>query len=453
VRQLKRAARGGGGGLLDELRGRHAPGGDELHDPARHDPFLVLPGAFLQFRFQFQFELQLHQPEPLLALSRRVRQPFLLELTMDRRPLTPRPDWQKKVESLGFLYHTAEALYWNEAACYEFSSREVDELEAATNELHRLCLLAVQRVIDENLFARLAIPERFAPLIKNSWERENLSIYGRFDLCYDGQGPPVLYEYNADTPTSLLEASVIQWHWLEEKFPDRDQFNSIHEKLIARWKESGLEGVVHFACVREHEEDFANTVYMEDTAVQAGLKTKRLFVDEIGWTGEEFVDLQNERVSTLFKLYPWEWLIREQFGPHLLGEPWQVIEPAWKMILSNKGLLPLLWEMFPGHVNLLPAHTAPEPLGDTYVKKPLLGREGASLTVCIKGREITTPGDYGAEGHIYQAFRPPPNFGGRYPVVGSWIAQDVAAGIGIREGETPVTQNTSCFVPHYFWPA
>jgi glutathionylspermidine synthase len=371
---------------------------------------------------------------------------------MERFAIEPRPAWKEKVEKLGFLFHTADALYWDESICYQFGAAEIDCIESATHELQRLCLEAVQHVMDAGLFQRFDIPQPFIPLIKNSWEREDLSLYGRFDLCYDGTHPPKLFEYNADTPTSLLEASVIQWHWLEEIFPEHDQFNSIHEKLIARWKEAGLDGTVHFACARDHAEDFATTVYMEDTAVQAGLRTKRLFMDEIGWGGSAFVDLENEPIQTLFKLYPWEWLIRERFGAHLPAEPWQLIEPAWKMLLSNKAILPLLWEMFPGHPNLLPAFTTPEPLRDNYVKKPLLGREGANITLRAGGQEVSTGGDYDDGGYIYQAFLPPKSFNGFFPVIGSWIARDGAAGIGIRESDTPVTQNTSRFVPHFFQP-
>jgi len=370
---------------------------------------------------------------------------------MERFAITPRPDWKQKVEKLGFIFHTADSLYWDESVCYRFSSAEIDVIESATNELQKICLEAVQRVIDGNLYSRFGIPEAFIPLIGNSWEREDLSLYGRFDLFFDGKQPPKMYEYNADTPTSLLEASVIQWYWLEDTFPDKDQFNSIHEKLIARWKEAGLgSGPVHFACTRGHDEDFATTVYMEDTARQAGLSTKRLFMDEIGWNGRKFVDLENRTIETLFKLYPWEWLIDERFSQHLTSEPWRVTEPAWKMLLSNKAILPILWEMFPGHPNLLPAFTTPEPLGGNYVKKPVLGREGANITLHSNGREVSTDGDYGNGNFIYQAFLPPPVFNGFFPVIGSWIAQDDSAGIGIRESNAPVTQNTSRFVPHFF---
>lgn len=369
---------------------------------------------------------------------------------MQRLAITPRQDWQKKVEQLGLGFHSLGGRYWDETACYQFTAAEIDVIEAATNELQRICLAAVERVLGENLFARLHIQDRFVPLIRNSWEQEHLSLYGRFDLCFDGVNPPKMYEYNADTPTSLLEAAVVQWHWLEEVYPNADQFNSIHEQLIARWQEAGIEGVVHFACVRDHEEDFANTLYMEDSAMQAGLKTKRLFMDEIGWNGARFVDMDEERIATLFKLYPWEWLIHEAFSPHLLGEPWRLVEPAWKMVLSNKAILPLLWEMFPNHPNLLPSYDSREPLGGAWVKKPIFGREGANITLCANGQEVTTDGEYGEEGYIYQALQLPPNFDGNFPVLGSWIVRDEAAGIGIRESDLPVTRNTSRFVPHFF---
>jgi glutathionylspermidine synthase len=371
---------------------------------------------------------------------------------MERIAVEPRPDWRKKVEELGFVFHSVGTAYWEENACYRFTAQQIDTLETATNTLHDLCLKAAHRIISENLFDRLKIPPAFWPLIKTSWERDDMSIYGRFDLWYDGVNPPKLYEYNADTPTTLLEASVIQWHWLQDKFRDMDQFNSIHERLIARWKETEAESAVHFACVRDSQEDFANTIYMEDTAMQAGLKTKHLFIDEVGWdkARELFVDLEDEPIEILFKLYPWEWMIDEEFGVYLKEEPCWIMEPEWKMVLSNKGILPILWEMFPDHPNLLPAFFSPEPLGICYVEKPIFGREGANITLRYGDQEVSTPGEYGEEGFIYQALKVLPTFDGHYPVIGSWIIGDEAAGIGIREAETPITQNTSRFVPHFF---
>jgi glutathionylspermidine synthase len=189
---------------------------------------------------------------------------------------------------------------------------------------------------------------------------------------------------------------------------------------------------------------------MQDVATQAGLATRFLAMTDIGWDGRQFVDLQGTPIRMLYKLYPWEWMLDEAFAPHLISEPWQVAEPAWKMILSSKAILPILWEMYPGHRNLLPAYFTPEPLGDSYVRKPLRGREGANVTLRMNGKEVETDGEYGGAGYVYQQVCLPPNMDGRYPVIGSWIVRDEAAGIGIRESEYPVTRNTSRFVPHYF---
>ena len=373
------------------------------------------------------------------------------ESEMERLTSEPREDWQGKLEAVGFNYHTLpDEPYWDESVCYRFTAAEIDRLERVTNELHRICLEAAGAVIERKLYPQFGIPEQFIPLVENSWEREDLSLFGRFDLWYDGSGDPKMYEYNADTPTSLLEASVAQWYWLQDMHPQADQFNSIHEKLIDRWKESGWSGLVHFACTGGHAEDEANTRYMQDVATQAGMKTKLLPMDQIGWDGSRFVDMENERISRLFKLYPWEWMMDEAFGRHLPQEPWLVAEPAWKMVMSSKAILPLLWEMFPGHPNLLPAFYSPEPLGDTYARKPLRGREGANVLLRVAGEQVETGGEYGSEGFIYQQLCLPPRFSGQFPVVGSWIIRDEAAGIGIRESSQPVTRNTARFVPHYF---
>ena len=163
---------------------------------------------------------------------------------MHRLQIEPRVGWQGKVEEQGLVYHTPEVPYWDESVCYRFNAAQIDQVEAATNELHRLCLRAVDRVVREDLFARLAIPERWVPLIRRSWERKEQSIFGRFDLWWDGCNPPKLLEYNADTPTSLLEAAVVQWFWLEEMFPEEDLFNSLHERVIARWQGAEVRGTV-----------------------------------------------------------------------------------------------------------------------------------------------------------------------------------------------------------------
>jgi glutathionylspermidine synthase len=374
---------------------------------------------------------------------------------MRRIACDPRPDWQQRVEEKGLVWHSGDQVYWNESAFYEFTAREVDLLEAATNELEKMTLTAAQHIIDNRLYARMGIPANAIPLIERSWEAEPPSLYGRFDLAYDGVNPPKLLEYNADTPTSLLEAAVVQWYWLQDRFPARDQFNSLHERLIALWKEFTpyLPGGRVDFCSMDDLEDGMTVTYLQDTAQQAGLSASAFPIGEIGWDGRSFVGPDDRELSAVFKLYPWEWMVREEFSKHLPSASTLWIEPAWKMLLSNKGLLPVLWELFPRHPYLLEARFDSPGLMMSWVKKPLLGREGANITLHQPGKDFETTGDYGAEGFIYQALAPLEN-SGFYPVVGSWVIGheegNAAAGVGIRESTTPITTNLSQFVPHLF---
>jgi glutathionylspermidine synthase len=290
------------------------------------------------------------------------------------------------------------------------------------------------------------------PAILRSWERDDFSLYGRFDLAYDGASPPKLLEYNADTPTALVEAAVAQWFWLEETRPSADQFNSLHERLIEAWKRLASK-TVHFTSIADHPEDEQTLLYLQDTCTQAGVTTRAVPLESIGWDSRRkcFVDLDNTPITHAFKLYPWEWLWQEDFAAHLADDPVGFIEPAWKMLLSNKGLLPILWELFPDHPNLLPCYDEAAPLGSTYVSKPKLSREGANITWVEEGAAIEeTSGLYGDGTRVFQAPASLPCFEGNHPVLGVWIVDHEPAGLGIREDTGRITGNLSRFVPHFF---
>jgi glutathionylspermidine synthase len=432
---------------------------------------------------------------------------------MQRIPITPRPNWQQKVESAGLTFHTLENgdPYWNESACYQFTAAEIDTLEAAGNTLQEMCLAAAQHVIDEKRYAELDIPEFAIPAIEWAWNNEPPALYGRLDLSWagaqSGQAPKLL-EYNADTPTSLLEAAVIQWNWLEDvtptlASPNPDQFNSIHEKLIAKWRDIDpyLSKPIYFA-VLDNPEDQLTLVYLRDTAQQAGLQTLQMFMEEIGWSDDQqaFVDPDEHHMFSIFKLYPWEAMLTEEFGIHAVDtyQSTRWIEPIWKLLLSNKGILPILWQLYPNHELLLEAHldttTTPDSQTETaasssegwqnviipgtnpttvtnsstnanpgasiratvpgnlrnYVRKPLYSREGANITIVRNNATIaTTEGPYNGR-QIYQALAPDAIFDQRYPVLGLWMIDQDCCGMGIRESATPITDNLSSFIPHYF---
>ncbi len=248
---------------------------------------------------------------------------------------------------------------------------------------------------------------------------------------------------------------------MEESFPGADQWNSLHERLVDAWKKQAAllppGSPLYFANSEADElgEDLMTVAYLKETAEQAGLETEWISMEEIGWDrlSGRFVDSRLRFIRSIFKLYPWEWLTTDRFADHVLDTLdngggtgttlW--IEPAWKMLLSNKALLAILWELYPGHPNLLPAYLdGPRELADTtgYVAKPLLGREGAGVTIHRPGTEAPTPR---TDLCCYQELAPLPDFDGNRVVLGAWVVENESAGLGIRESSGLVTDEYARF--------
>ncbi len=401
---------------------------------------------------------------------------------MQRFALTPRPNWLRRIADLGVdLASNPGSPYWREDAAYRFTEAEIETLHEAGHELMSLVLAATAHVVEQRRFAELGISQPLAEVATLSWRASEPSLYGRFDLCFDGNGPPKLLEYNADTPTALFEAAVVQWHWLEERFPRLDQFNAIHEALIDRWRQARQSGRltrVHFACMPDDDDDLLTTAYLMDTAIQAGLDTRLMHLPDVGWNGEHFVDNDESRIESLFKLYPWDWLAEERFFPHVLERmvshpvrggatngqqsaclapcPFTVIEPAWRVIPASKGILPILWELFPDHPNLLPASFDARGIAGPRILKPLLGREGANIRVDAPEpgggpgavASPATDGPYASMATIAQTFAPLPDFYGWRPVIGLWTVGGSPVGMGLREDRCAITGRGARFVPH-----
>jgi glutathionylspermidine synthase len=430
-----------------------------------------------------------------------------------------RAGWQETNRELGFTF---DQDYWREGPFYDFSLAEILVLEEAAAQLQRMCVAAGDHMVRQCpryhrearskgyleqvctpadcLLTRIGIPEFAHEQIIRTWLDNSPeawqhadkdlfgthayakpgadfspSVYGRFDFWYAGAGTqPKLLEYNAQTPTSLLEAAVIQWHWLEQTMqtwhPER-QWSSVHERLIAAWQRNIAElraarpwlpekPVIHFAYDgRERSgEDLTNAAYLMETALQAGFPTRLLTMSEIGLDmADSSMRYQGAPIDIIFILYPWEWLWHEEGGkpifqnmadPLMRGTTW--IEPPWTALWSGKALLPVLWELFPGHELLLPSYFEGQQPSSmrSYARKPLWSREGANVSLVRDGVTVAeNPGGYGGEGYIYQELRELPEFDGHRPVLGVWMIDGEPAGLGIREGGL-ITGNTAYFAPH-----
>ena len=393
---------------------------------------------------------------------------------MDRHDSEPRQGWPAIIEEQGLIYWKTplpdgeEIAYWHEGAHYSLTSDEVYDIEAVARLMLEMLVEAGDYIIEENLFAQLGIPGWAVPRIKETWESEPPMLYGRFDFAYGHDGVPRLLEYNADTPTGLLETAAVQWHWAKDVFGEGvDQWNLLHEMLVGRWRELAQNGrlpgerlhMLHTSA-EQSGEDFMTIGYLAETARAANLMSELVAIESLGHVeGEGFVDLAGQPVRTAFKLYPWEWMVREDFGTqaleHMGDGPGQTvwIEPIWKMLWSNKGILPVLHRLFPENPHVLPAYfdgEQPDSL-TSFVRKPLLAREGANTTAVIDGKVVEEgpDQDYGEEGFVVQAYTDLGDYGGgARPVLGVWTVDVEPAGLGIRESDGLLTTNTSRFVPH-----
>ena len=371
-----------------------------------------------------------------------------------------RPGWRSYAESVGFEFHTFDGeAYWDETAYYQFNLRQIEQdLEEPTEELHQMALGLVDDVIrDEEKLRQLAIPEKFWDFVADSWRNKAPSLYGRLDLVYDGTGPAKLLELNYDTPTSLFETGFFQWVWLEDqimrgKVPQgADQFNSLQDQLEAAFANLPLANPLYFASVANSIEDKGTVMYLMDIARQAGVDSRFIELEQLGEASGQLVDLEGYAIEGLFKLYPWEFMVQEDFASVILSSQTQWLEPGWKMLLSNKGILPLLWQKHQGHPNLLESHfeQAGQSFTAGWVRKPLFSREGANVElVTLSGEKISEPGPYADSPFIRQKLQPLPKFGDSYTMIGSWIVGNNAAGIGIREDNSLITKDSSRFLPH-----
>jgi glutathionylspermidine synthase len=370
-----------------------------------------------------------------------------------KRHSTPwRAGFEPRLKELG-IWPQDNNPYYDESAHYSFTEAQVETLYEATTELERMVHEAIEHVVKHQRFDELGIAPQLAAYATSSWARKDPTLYGRMDLAYDGIHPPKLLEYNADTPTALFEAAVLQWEWLEETKAGSDQFNSIHEELIRYWTflrdVSGYKRLT-LAGMFGEDDDRITLAYMEDVAHQAGWVTVPTELSELGFDGTSFRDSEGEAVAALFKLYPWDWLAQESFFAPLITLDLPVIEAPWRVIPASKGLLPILWELFPDHPNLLAASFSPDSLTGPKVSKPVFGREGADVAFHgVDGAPDPVKGDYDHQPMVWQAYAPLPVFDdGWRPVIGSWIVGGVACGIGIREDHSLVTGHGAKFRPH-----
>ncbi|EAJ7107481.1 glutathionylspermidine synthase family protein [Campylobacter upsaliensis] len=372
------------------------------------------------------------------------------------------------LESIGFSWHTDEDgsdYLDNQFICV--SKNEANAYYEAANELYDMFIAAAQNVIDNDRFDELGIPFNLIDAIKMSWENEvHWHLYGRFDFAGGLDGKPIkLIEFNADTPTSLFESAILQWAMLKQNNLDEHlQFNSIYESLMDNFKrlitldESVEEFEEHyrgwkilFSSVAGNKEEELTTKLLAHIAKDAGFECDFAYVDEVEF-GEEGIFKNGVNYEYWFKLLPWEEIAIEEGELAMLltqimrNQKAIILNPAYTLLFQSKGILKILWELYPNHPLLL--ESSCEPLqGKDFVKKPMFGREGANISIVkddVKLQENIGP--YGNNKMIYQQYYELNSSKNEYYQAGVFFAYE-GCGLGFRKGGL-IIDNASKFVGH-----
>lgn len=367
-----------------------------------------------------------------------------------------RPDWRERMEALGFVYHSYDGLYWMDRLGVELSEAEHAELGRASLDVHRLGLDIVADACHSGDFAPWALPDIACRLIAESWERRDPALYGRFDFTLDGRGRAKAYEYNADTPTSIMEGGRASGDWARARgLRDASSMGEAMPRAFAALRSLGCEKMA-IAGLSSSVEDTANLFPMVDWAARAGIEASwRPFEDLEHDPNLRVHGFDGEHFDWIFKLYPWEQLALPG-AEHLLSTRTRFVEPAWKLLLSSKAFMALAWEREPGHPNLLPCYfegaTGPG-LEAGYARKPLYSREGANIQIVDAQGRISQSeiGPYGREGHVLQAFCPMRELEpGKLFTLGGWVCGSEFGGAIARFADSQVVTNTSwtcgCYV-------
>jgi len=374
------------------------------------------------------------------------------------------------LESLGFVWHTDsdDSSYISDELIV-VSEQEAEAYYEATNTLYDMYVEAAEHVVENDLFHEIGIPFNLIDTIKESWENDvHWHLYGRFDLAGGLDGKPIkLLEFNADTPTALFETAIIQWAILKQNgMEESSQFNTTYEALVDNFKrlvileedvsdfEERYDGWKFlFTSVRGNAEEENTVRLLQHIATEAGYKTEFAYMDDVEFD-EEGISYQDESYELWFKLIPWEDIALEESDLAMIlkniikSQKAIIFNPAYTLLFQSKGLLKILWDLYPNHSLLL--ETSFEPLeGQKQVKKPVFGREGGNVSILDENASEleSVDGDYSNHKMVYQAYTElATDAEGQSYQAGVFYAYE-ACGLGFRKGRV-ILDNMSKFVGH-----
>ena len=384
-------------------------------------------------------------------------------MTIERIAITQRDNWRQVADNIGYNYYDNGngTMAWNESNVYSVTKDSLNQISIATETMHRMCLNIVDKYIrmGSDGLNQFHIPQCMHAYIQKSWERDPFLI-GRFDWAWTPSGLKMI-EYNADTPATIPESTIMMALWLKNYAKNNLSYISYYRSLssilsvrqIVKTLRSmrGKRKNMHIIPYPDNTEDKTHAVYWSAFARKAGWNTSICELRDFNISASNQFESKGKTSDAVIRMYPWEFMLREPGRQNLYKNDCLFLNPAWTSLLSNKALLPLLWKEYPGHPLLLQAyHEHPHGMSH-YVAKPIHSRGGENVNVFQDNAiKETSQGTYSGYPDIYQEFVDTRVIDSNVSTsVGSWIVGNRFAGLTFREDSSLIVKNCSAIVPHY----
>jgi Glutathionylspermidine synthase len=386
-----------------------------------------------------------------------------------------------------FNWDWMEGAEYGLADIHLINSQFRNELAYATAELAKIYAKMTELIQkgSEELLLELGIPEQAIPAMRVVIMPRIATLVGRFDFAHTPEGLKML-EFNADTPTSIVEAFFVNQkacEFFHVQNPNAYMEKDIKQAFTAMVNEYKRRGYktdrIVFSSLGWHDEDKGTTIFLMN---HSGLQASYIPLEDLRVYEDRLCALAGgnlEPIDVLYRLHAIEKLAIENdedgypTGPHVLDliarEKLAIINPPSAFIAQTKALQVLIWNLHQEGLffnefehtiidkYMLPTYMENNFLGAPYVTKPIFGREGGAVTLYDNAGEIIDKDkdiDYWDQPMIYQRYADLEKItvntiDGLYRghiLWGSFLIGGKPSAICARIGGK-ITDNLSCFLP------
>jgi glutathionylspermidine synthase len=385
---------------------------------------LPVPQEALDHQVHLELKLHDHHLAAVDMVEAVVHQGLMVDKQLVRAPKIS----QDRLRDMGleWFYGTSEWDYLSDDLLV-LSEDQVVAYQEASEECLDLISRATKHVIEQSKYAELGFNSRVAKLVEYSWNHKgHLHFLGRLDFAGGLEGGGIkLLEYNGDTCSMMPESSALQFEQkMASGFAGNGQFNHIYQDIVKRFTELlDANPDKHPSLLLSHmghPEDRLNIDFLYAAANDAGFEVVDISaIEQVVFSPDDGIFLEKDsgyvKYDFWYKMLPWEYTVNQEpelydlLEQIIMNDLAIVVNPPYSMIYQSKGLLKLLYDLYPDSPYLLPTYSNPVRLrGRAFVEKPYFGLEGENIRIFDRNNEEleSNTGDFGHNPMVYQEYVP-----------------------------------------------